>query len=330
MFLAASYSYLQRNSDAAGADYDAHTAMISLGAALDPAYPEGAPVSELGESGFYAGLQAGRAALTTAQEGPRGGGRGTVTSDFGDLGVTAGGFVGWRGEAAGLVFGAELDAEAADSAWAHKGNRDFALRRKDGYGASLIFGVRTARDALLYARGGAVLSRFETEYATSTAPRVSGSHDLVGMRGGFGIEAPVSDSLSARLEYLVSAWPDYAFSASGAPDSFAPMEGQARAGLVWRFGGEARAPSEAPPPDFDGFYGGLQIGHGALATENSGPRPDAAATRFRLDVTRASSIASLGAFAGYGRRLGDLWLGAEIESDFSAGDWNLERSGSRV
>ncbi|MGM0585239.1 MAG: outer membrane beta-barrel protein [Pseudomonadota bacterium] len=323
-YLSTSYAYEQRLSDAAGADYASHTVMVSLGASLDPGFEEGMPRAGLDASGFYAGLQAGDGATLTALEGARGGSGGRLAADFGDFGLSGGAFAGWRGESSGLVFGAEIDAEASGEEWSHAGDRSFSVERTGGIGLSLLFGTRTLNDALLYVRGGPVVTRFDTDYATDTAS-ASDEQDLVGLRGGLGMELPLGGGLSARMEYTLTAWPDYDFGAeAGESDNLASMQGQARIGLLYSFGGgEAGEPT---PADFDGFYLGASIGHGALAADNSGPRPNAASPNFTLDVTRAASVAAAGVHAGWGRSFDGLYLGGEVEADLATGDWNIERS----
>jgi opacity protein-like surface antigen len=179
---------------------------------------------------------------------------------------------------------------------------------------------------LPYLRFGPALARFETDYAIE-GMRAAGTSrdDVVGLRGGLGLELPLGGHLSGRIEYLFTAYPDYDFAPAGAPDSFGNAEGMARIGLVYGFG-PARTEETEAPAEFGGFYAGAQIGAGTLAADNVGPRPSASTQRFTLDVSRAATTVSGGVFAGWGTVVDGLYLGAEAEADLNAGDWNIERS----
>jgi hypothetical protein len=326
IYVSTGYEWAQRTSDAPGADYDRHTVYLRLGADLVPQQrPAGRPARFDGD-GFYAGLQLGDGLLKTGLSGPRGApdSDGSLSADFGDFGFAGGAFAGYRAELGDLVLGGEIDAWLEDAAWHHDGNRDFSVEALDSFGISALTGLRLRNDVILYGRMGVVGTKLETRYAR-------GVHDLKqterepGLRFGLGAEFPLSGSLSGRMEYSLTAYPDYDFGAPpGRPeDNFSNATNLASFGLVYHFGSHETEPVK--PVEFGGFYVGTQIGHGALATDNSGPRPADEDPAFLLDVDRAGMGATGGIFAGYGHRFGPFYLGGEVEAELSNANWDIER-----
>jgi opacity protein-like surface antigen len=257
----------------------------------------------------------------TAVDGQRSG-SGRLTADFGDDGSLAGVFAGYRTEVAGLVVGAEIGTEASNAGWTHDGGRDFSVERTDSISADLLFGFRARNGALLYTRAGVAGSTFATDYAREGMTAARSEREL-GLRGGIGVEIPVQDAWSARMEYMLAAYPDYDLGVGGQTDNFANLEAMAGFGLLYSFGDRGRPRQE--PAAFDGLYGGIQIGHAVLSSDNVGPRPDGVAPNFTLDVPRASAGAALGAYIGYGWTFGDVYLGGEVDGDLTTSNWNIER-----
>ena len=121
------------------------------------------------------------------------------------------------------------------------------------------------------------------------------------------------------MEYLVTAYEDYDVAPNNTADNFSNAENLARVGIGYRFN---PAPHTAPRPvDFSGPYIGLQAGHGALTSDNSGPRSGGVI----LMANRAGQGVTGGIFAGYGHTFGPIYLGAEIEAELSSTNWNIER-----
>jgi opacity protein-like surface antigen len=323
-FLGARYGFESRLSDVAAADYDSHVFMLSLGADLDPAW-KGAPALASAEAGgFYVGAQAMDGALITALAGPRGGG-GTLVADFGDFGNAGGVFAGYRAIVNDVVLGLEVEGDIGEMEWTHRGNRTFSASRKNSFGLSGTLGFLTLNDVQLYARAGIASTEFESTYRQG-GNVTSLSERETGLRLGLGAEFPIGGGLSGRMEYTFTDYSDYSIGAplgGGNDDRFANAEAVARLGVVYHFGAEPQ--SEPVSVDFSGFYGGLQVGHEILVTENVGPRPAAAAPAFTLDATRAGNGFTAGAFVGYGMTFGDIYLGAEVDSEFANTNWNIER-----
>lgn len=324
VYLGAGYSYEQRLSNAAGAEYDRHNVFLRLGAELDPGYDPNGPVAQLGESGAYVGAYLGDGAVQTRVDGPRGGGRGQLIADFGGMGISGGLLGGYQVEVGSLVLGVEAEAGLDDKEWTHEANRDFTVTKSNQIGLSGIAGVKTNRGVVLFGRAGLVNAKFESDYARRGVSE-SVEERETGISLGAGAQFPISGNLSGRMEYIVTAYPDYD---AGAPlgvadDNFANLENMARVGLVYNFGNAEAV--DVTPINFSGLYAGGQIGHGAFQSDDIGLRPDAAAPNFQLSVTRAGQGVTGGVFGGYGHQFGDFYVGAEAELEISSADWNIER-----
>nr|WP_253196017.1 outer membrane beta-barrel protein [Roseovarius sp. PS-C2] len=329
LYLDTNYDFRQRLSDVAGADFDEHRITLSLGASLDPRFDEKtAALAKAGAGGFYAGLQVGDNAMHTKVDGPRGAG-GNLTADFGDHGLAGGVFAGYRREFGNLVLGAEIEAEFNDTGWSHLADRDFTVERGNAYALSGIAGLRTTSGNLVYGRFGVVSAEFDSTYQRGANPVVLRSENETGLLFGMGAEIPFGNGLSGRMEYQLRAYDDYPVGSpvgAGGDDNFANVESLARFGLVYEFGGQAKPAESGIETDFSGLYAGAQIGHGTLQSDNSGPRPNAAAPAFTLVTTRAGQGFTGGVFAGYGIQSGRFYAGGEAEFELSSANWNVERS----
>jgi opacity protein-like surface antigen len=239
-----------------------------------------------------------------------------------DDGFAGGVFLGWRHRVNDARFGIEVGAELADVDWVHDADRTFSVKRSDLYSISAIAGLDLSGGSFAYLRGGLVNANLETNYCEDCGNFTSNRRAL-GARLGVGIEAPVTAGLSARLDYVVTAWDDHDAGVGTSSDNFADAEGMARLGLIWRFGAEADIP-KSDPVEFGGFYVGALFGHGALMSENVGDRDT-----FTLDAQRAGFGAGFGVVAGYGMIFGtDFYVGAEVDAEISSVNWTQERAPS--
>ena len=325
VFISGDYSFAQRSSNVAGADYDAHLLMARVGAALEPAFDAAtAPRAAFsGPGAFYVGVQAGHGGLAAALDGPRGNTGGSITADLGGSGKLGGIFAGYRRDIGGLVLGAEIDADYGDAEWSDVANRDFGVKRRGGVGASAILGARARNGVLLYGRAGVVGTDFESHYSDGVNS-VRETETRLGLRGGFGAEFPIGGGFSGRMEYALTSYEDYDFGLTTPGDNFANMESVARVGLTYAFG--APPEPETTPVDFSGFYAGAQIGHGMLAAENTGVRVSQGGARVNdALIDRASVGLTGGLYAGYGATFGPFYLGAEAEAEVASVNWDIER-----
>lgn len=327
-FAGFSYGWESRTSDAAGADYDAHTFMLSVGADLDPAFGSDDPAAGISADGFYIGAFGADGAVLSAVDGPRGGGAGTLVADFGGFGQSAGLFGGYRAMIGDFALGVEIEGEVSNADWQHLGGRTFSVDRQNSIAASALLGHETANGVLLYGRAGVASTEFESRYERGGNATELSEREF-GPRVAVGAEFPVGSRISGRMEYTYTSYDDYAI---GAPlgandDDFANTEAMARFGMVYHFG--AGDEDETMPVDFSGPYAGVQVGHGTLVTENVGLRPNDAAPDFLLDVTRSGQGLTGGPFAGYGEVFDGVYLGVEAEAELSNANWNIERDPDR-
>jgi hypothetical protein len=317
------YSFLQRDSDTAGADFDENVLMVRLGAQLAPAFT-GNPgdlveaLTDEGLGGFYVGAQVGHGNINTALDGPRGA-FGRNTTEFGDDGFTGGVFAGYGVLVGDFYVGGEVDFEDSEAAWSHiTNNRLFTVNKSNSFGVSARVGYELQNHSLLYGRFGIVGTEFETFYRQPGGTRTMDEREL-GMRFGGGAETPITSNLFARMEYTYTAYEDFEISGAGATDNFANSESIAKFGLAYRFGGGVDIDTQ--PADFSGFYAGVQGGHGAINSRNQGTRVSGPVT-----ISRSGHGATGGVFAGYGETLDDFYIGGEVEADFSSTNWNIERN----
>jgi hypothetical protein len=319
VYVGLDYGFEQRGSDVAGADYDSHIVMLRAGAVLEPAFDEDAPRATAGPGEFYVGANVGDQALTTALSGVRGGA--DLAVDFGGMGLVGGGFAGYRAPVGPMDLGVEIDADLGGGSWSDVGNREFGVERNVGLGLSAVIGTRLANGVRLYAKAGPVATEYDSFYRFGGVSNGSSEYRL-GFRSGIGAEVPVSGPWSARLEYLLTAHEDYDFGVPNSIDNFANLENAARLGLVYSFGAADRLEPQVDPAAFSGFYAGAQGGHGAVIATNTGPRGAPSVTTV---TDRGSTGLTGGLFAGYGDRMGALWLGGEVEAELSGASFNIER-----
>ncbi|KHK90200.1 outer membrane beta-barrel protein [Novosphingobium malaysiense] len=325
LYVGTSYMYGERNSNAAGFDYEQSRFQISIGAELSPHFAADTPRLALGGSvpaGAYAGILFGQGTLITGLDGPRG--QGENTADFGDHGAAAVAVAGFGALAGSLYLGAEVEGTLGGPDWKHSGDRMFSLGKDDAFGVSARLGWATAQRNLVYGRFGMLSTRLRTAYIYEENVYSEAARHT-GLSAGIGVEAPAGAAGFIRAEYITVSYDDYDVPASaGAFDNFSSSETQFRIGGGVRFGRAPSADDALPPVEFGGPYVGLEVGHGALTSSNQGTRSGGA----ELDVTRASRGGLIGLYAGFGAVIDRTYLGVEAEGDVSTVNWNIERDPS--
>ena len=323
LYVGTDYTHSQRSSNAAGFDFDQNRFLLSIGARLRPQFTNNVPALLLREQapgGLYLGLLAGHGTLVTGLDGPRG--PGENTADFGDHGPAAIAVLGYGILIDPLYLGIEAEASLRGPDWLHTADRVFSLDKREAFGAAARIGLVTAHGDLIFGRFGLSSAAFRTDY-THANNVYSGERRRTGLGVGGGIEARAGRRGFVRAEYVVTSYADEDIPTGGGNfDNFSSTESQFRIGGGVRFGAPApRTGPASPPVRFGGPYIGVQIGHGALVTDNQGTRSGGT----QVDISRASHGGVLGAFAGIGQVLGRVYAGAEIEGDISAINWNIER-----
>lgn len=321
------YQFNERNSDAAGGDYDENRFSIRLVGALERETPgrwANPPVGWKPLSGFYVGAMAGGQSLITGIDGVRG--TGFNTSQFGDAGGATALVAGYDFRIGLMLLGVEAESGRGDAQWTHTGERVFGMHARTSQALDLRAGLVLRDGNTVFARGGAVRTRFNSVYAL----RENFTDDrrrLNGMRFGVGAEAPAGPpGAFVRAEYLHVAYPDFDIRVSSKlTDNFATSEQQFRIGVGLRpFAG---APARSPPYDFSGPYVGGFVGQSVLSSANQGLRPGAGQSGqgFLLDATRAGTGPEVGLLAGYGLAWRRLYAGIELQASFPTTNWSIER-----
>lgn len=322
IFVGLEHSFTQRTSSAAGLDYDENRFMVQLGARLQPRRLAGVDpfvLDPAAPGGAYVGALLGHGVLATGLDGPRG--PGSNTADFADMGPGFG-LVGGYGWVSGSVYlGLEAEGFVEGPEWRHLADRQFRVHREDALGLSVRLGHVTRGRDLIYARAGVQSAGFRTTYLHAT--HLSDETERrTGLGGGFGLEAAAGDRGFVRAEYLVTSWEDYDVpTGSGNFDNFSNSESQFRIGGGVRFGAQVERDAPAAAMDFAGSYLGVQIGHGALISDNEGDRSGGTT----VDIIRGSHGPLIGAVVGHGWTAGRLYAGVEASGDVSGINWNIER-----
>jgi len=326
LYVGTEYAHIQRLSTSATGEFSENRFLIRIGAQLAPAYREDPQlsvptISGRGVAGFYIGLQGGHGALVSGVDGTRGGG-GSLTADFGDEGWQGGAFVGYGVLVKRVYMGLELGTETGEQSWRHDGTggtRIFSVSKRESYELSARLGYELKNQSLVYGRFGVVSTKFHTPYNHS-GNLVSVDDRERGMRYGGGTDFPLGDNFFGRMEYTFTSYADYNVYPNSPPDNFSNGENLVRFGLGYRFNA---GPSEEATPvvDYNGFYLGAAIGHGVLMTNNAGFRN----VPQTLDASRAGFGSGAGLIGGYGRTIGSIYVGAELEGELSSLDWNIKR-----
>ncbi|GAA0282661.1 hypothetical protein GCM10009127_25080 [Alteraurantiacibacter aestuarii] len=322
LYLGLDYNLAQRSSNAAGFDYDENRFMISIGGQVQPRYSSAVSPLRLGGAapgGAYAAVLLGHGTLATAIDGPRL--IGSNTADFGGTGESYGAAIGY-GVTTGIVyFGLEGEAMLGGPDWVHASDRMFAVEKKDSFGIAARLGLVTGESDLLYVRLGMNAASLRTRY--DFAPDSYRDSDRkTGLGFGLGMDASAGERGFVRFEYVMSSYGDYDVPAGGGNiDNFSSSESQFRLGGGVRFGGASVDTKDIAQVDFSGPYVGVQIGHGALTSDNAGIRLGSTA----IDVPRSSHGPLLGLMAGFGEVFGRTYLGLEVAGDVSNIDWNVDR-----
>ncbi|MCW5751938.1 MAG: outer membrane beta-barrel protein [Alphaproteobacteria bacterium] len=328
VYAAVDYQFIRRESNVPAGNYDENLVYFRLGAELANLYRE-VEDDTARDWGFYGGAQASFGQVGTRLTGPRGAG-GSLAADFGDSGWGGGGFVGYGVTLNSFYFGLEADAEGNSTEWRHArlpGGRVFGVEKGASYGGSVRIGTWLPYGALVYGRVGVVRTRFDTDYQTASGREFDRTDRKYGIRGGGGIEAPLTNRSFLRLDYTYTDYQDYEVVTPSATDRFENNESLLRVGVGYRLqdlpGRDTSG--DRPRPRFAGFYGGVQGGYGTLDTINEGPR-QAGST---LEADRAGSGPQGGVFAGYGAVFAGIYLGAEIDAGYSGIDWSISRDPDR-
>ena len=321
-------------------DYYSNAVFFSVGALLYPA-PE-SPWSTTSKAkpsftpvdwgGFYLGVQYGQNALYSEVKGPRD--MGTDLAEYGDKGNFVGPFLGYGWRYQNWYWGLEAEYEKTNTTVSHSKSKvesqTVYLEKNKSYGGSLRLGYMVPNGALVYSRLGLVRSEFDTYNKVNNQP--SGYDDTdweKGIQYGIGADIPAGEHLFVRIDYRLTDYDDYTVNYlgnTGDPESanYDNDETLFRLGLGWHFGGQHQA-AKRVNVDRDGFYTGLQLGHGSIGSNTQGIHNDGGdISNFNGDFADEAGV-NLGGFLGYGKTFNHWYLSVEVEADTSNADWKHER-----
>lgn len=207
--------------------------------AYDAAPAVTAPVPSFSWTGPYIGLQAGYGWLDADN---RANGRGFGTSPDG---FAIGGYAGYnvQFDNSPLVIGIEGDIAYVDGAdsrtsRAFTGFANTRVTNDIGYAGAVRARVGYAFDRfLVYGAGGLAFADHDVKARSTAAGGISGSDDTVavGWTVGGGVEAAISDNVTARVEYRYSDFGADSFSVSGARLKSDLTENRVMFGVGYKF-----------------------------------------------------------------------------------------------
>jgi opacity protein-like surface antigen len=186
--------------------------------------------------GAYFGFQGGYGNLHTDVIGPRNAGS-TLEAEFSDDGALGGAYAGFGHTFGDVYLGVEADGEISDITWDHERDptgRTYSVQREASVGGSLRLGYVVNNSALLYLRGGGVLTRFETKFDRGMQS-VRLDELEPGWRVGGGIEAPMTENIFLRMDYSYAAYDGYEVNYVTGQDHFDNSESLLRVGVAYRF-----------------------------------------------------------------------------------------------
>jgi len=323
-------------------DYVRQQVMLTFNTALfdvvDPDFARAPSLEALVASrndwhGFYIGGEAGHGSTHARTYGVRGT-SGNEFADLGDAGTRAGVFagIGWNKDR--WYFGIEAEAERANQNIAHikdkSISRTFNIEDKQSAALSLRGGYTVKSGALFYASVGRARAEFDTSFRINNEPlnAVDSSFNVDGARYGIGTDIPVTDSIFLRMGYSYTNYDAYVVDAVTTAEEYNASDNIFHLGVGWLVDGNGSMANVNPGVKTNGFYAGLQFGHGSLNSQLSGIHTDGGSTpgtyNFWADFGNNTGFSS-GLFAGVGYSAQSTYLGLEVETEGSSAEWDHER-----
>jgi len=344
VYLGADYRYVHRTSEVTAANYDRSLVMLTLGTDFGArrrnryfAYQDRAvewPAVAFDFSGLYVGMQGGASALQTEASGLRDQEAGnTDEGELAHLGSNLGLFAGLGWQRGVWYAGVEVSAQAGSNRLSHEhpnANEPlvYSVNEESGWAASLRLGRVLGGTSLLYGRVGWAQTTFN-----NTMLNLDGSFETSqrqeGVQWGLGAESQLTGSMFWRMDYAVTKYDDYHLATTSYDERYRNRTAAFSVGLGWRLGGSADTPQVHIEPNYlDGVYGGVQVGHGALATAMTVPQHYHESGTDTLRADFGAMGATAGGFLGWGRTWGRWYVGAELDADGARMKWAHVRTTS--
>jgi len=323
-------------------DYVRQQVMLTLNAMLfdvdDPGFgkPSSRETLNLSKNdwqGFYLGTHVGHTATHVRTFGIRGS-SGTDYAEFGDEGTRGGIFAGYGMDFNRWYLGVEAEIDQANQNTAHTKDksisRTFNIEDEQSYALSLRGGYTLKSGPLLYARVGRAKAEFDTSFMINNEPgnAVNNTFDVYGIRYGIGTDISLSDSMFLRMGYIYTNYDTYIVDAVTTAEEFNQSDNVFNLGVGWLFGGNGSLANVNTNIKTNGFYAGLQLGHGSVNSRATGIHNDSGSTpgtyNFVGDFGNNSGFTS-GLFAGFGHAWDSFYLGLETETEGSSAEWEHQR-----
>ena len=186
-------------------------------------------------AGPYVGVQFGHGALTSRNLGERTG-ETPIDIQRSSHGPILGAVFGWGATWRPFYAGIEAEADLSGINWNIERDptgRIYSAQHEYSFGGTARAGWLISSTALVYARIGAVRTRFDIPYQT-TNRSVRSRETQTGLRFGGGLEIGLGGRARLRLDYTVTSYDRYDVVYGSNSDSFDHDEALLRLGLLWR------------------------------------------------------------------------------------------------
>lgn len=186
-------------------------------------------------SGFYIGAQFGHGTLTSENVGTRQGGV-PIDIQRASQGPVVGVFAGAGFVLFGFYIGGEVDADISNINWnieRDPNGRIYSAEHEYNFGARARLGYQISDTAMIYGHAGAVRTRFNIPYASTTAT-VRSEETKTGFRYGTGMEIGLGKHARLRLDYSLTDYRKYDVLVDASIDGFNHKENLFRFGLAWK------------------------------------------------------------------------------------------------
>jgi hypothetical protein len=186
-------------------------------------------------SGIYIGAQFGHGSLTSDNAGTRSGGT-MIDIQRASQGPVVGIFAGVGTILSGFYIGGEVDADISNINWnieRDPSGRIYSAEHEYSFGARARLGYQISDNALVYGHAGAVRTRFNIPFTSSSAT-IRSEDTRTGFRYGAGMEVGLGQHARLRLDYSLTDYSKYDVVVGSATDNFNHRENLLRLGIAWK------------------------------------------------------------------------------------------------
>lgn len=325
-------------------DFHNSVVYLSLGTLLYPAPEDPWPkvrvvqpaFADVDWQGLYIGAELGHGALITDTDGVAD--SNSDSGPYGDIGSLYGAFAGFGWTFGHWYLGLEGEWQNSDLDIEHNKTKSTAqtisLSRDSATSAALRAGYVVPNGTLLYGKWGRTRVDYNTYNTRNDALALAWDdteHNWA-HHWGIGADIPAGQHLFYRLEYSLTQADDYNIIVFDSSNTLTPVnyditEPVFNFGIGWQFGQqyEKKRPVVV---DHDGFFAGVHVAHGTLASKAWGTHSDSGGgggtSTFYGDFADLSNE-NFGVNLGYGMTWRSLFLALEMEGGTSNAYWQHEK-----